>query len=275
MSISDRTDMTAPPKARSKAGPRLSGVDLDAALGKAAYKSRLDRLEGALRAMQLGVRRAGIRGVVVLEGWDAAGKGGAIRRLTADLDPRACKVWPIGAPDPAELGHHFLHRFWQRLPQPGTIAIFDRSWYGRVLVERVESLIPAADWERAYGEIRSFERMLTDDGVRLVKLFLHVSPEEQLKRFRARFADPLKRWKLTEEDFRNRARRADYETAIDRMFAETSTVNAPWTPVPAEDKKFARIAVLETVSQTLSKGLDLSPPPPDPAVAARLAEEAG
>ena len=259
----------------SKAGsaPHLAAVPLDATLGDSAYKRRMSALEREMRAMQLGIMRAHIRSVVVLEGWDAAGKGGAIRRLTAVLDPRACKVWPIGAPDSSELGHHFLHRFWQRLPQPGTIAVFDRSWYGRVLVERVEGLIEPADWERAYGEIRSFERMLTDDGVRLVKLFLHVSAEEQLKRFRARFADPLKRWKLTAEDFRNRARRPEYEAAIDRMLAETSTANAPWTVVAAEDKKHARVATLEAVFSRLSVGLDLSPPPPDPTVAARLAAE--
>ncbi len=253
--------------------PRLSAVDLDAALGKAAYKDGLNAVEHDLRTMQLGIMRAGIRGVVVFEGWDASGKGGAIRRLAGVLDPRACKVWPIGAPEPAELGHHFLQRFWERLPSPGAIAVFDRSWYGRVLVERVEQLISPADWERAYGEIRGFERMLTDDGVRLVKLFLHVSPEEQLKRFRARFRDPLKRWKLTEEDFRNRAKRPEYEVAIDRMLAETSTPNAPWTVVPAENKKFARVTPLQAVFDRFADGLDLSPPLPDPAVAARLAAE--
>ena len=254
---------------------RLSAIPLDRSLSRSVYDRRLEDLQRDLRAMQLGIMRARSRSVVVFEGWDAAGKGGAIRHLTAVLDPRACKVWPIAAPAAAEKGHHFLHRFWQRLPEPGTIAVFDRSWYGRVLVERVEGLIPPEDWQRAYEEIRSFERMLIDDGVRLVKLFLHISAEEQLRRFQARFENPLKRWKLTEDDFRNRARRDDYVTAIDRMLDETSTASAPWQVVPAEDKKYARIAVLEAVFEGLSRGLDLTPPPPDARVAKRLGRRKG
>src|SRR3546814_723492 len=139
------------------------------------------------------------------------------------MDPRACRVWPIGAPTDREQGKHYLFRFWQRLPDPGTIAIFDRSWYGRVLVERVEGLAPEADWRRAYDEINAFERMLRDDGVRIAKIFLHITADEQLDRFKARLDNPFKRWKLSYEDFRNRRRWRDYEQAIEDMRSEEHT----------------------------------------------------
>jgi polyphosphate kinase 2 (PPK2 family) len=175
-------------------------------------------------------------------------------------------VWSIGPPSPEEQGRHYLWRFWQRLPPPGQIAIFDRTWYGRVLVERVEGLAKPKDWRRAYDEINAFEKMLVDDGVRLVKLFLHISDEEQLWRFHERITTPTKHWKITPEDIRNRARRRDYLAALDDMFAQTSTAAAPWHVVPAEYKWFARLAVAKTAVKALGKGLALGPPLLDPEV---------
>ena len=175
-------------------------------------------------------------------------------------------VWSIGPPSPEEQGRHYLWRFWQRLPPPGQIAIFDRTWYGRVLVERVEGLAKPKEWRRAYDEINAFEKMLVDDDVRLVKLFLHISDAEQRRRFRERITTPTKRWKMTAEDIRNRARRRDYLAALDDMFALTSTAAAPWHAVPAEYKWFGRVAVAKTVVKALGKGIALGPPPLDPEV---------
>ena len=201
------------------------------------------------------------RGIIALEGWDASGKSGAIQRLIEKLDPRWVQVWSISRPSPEEQGRHYLWRFWQRLPPPGQIAIFDRTWYGRVLVERVEGLARPKEWRRAYDEINGFEKMLVDDGVRLVKLFLHTSDGEQLRRFQERIASPTKRWKMSAEDIRNQARRRDYLAALDDMFALTSTAAAPWHVVPAEYKWFARIAVAKTVVNAFAKGIALGPPP--------------
>ena len=178
------------------------------------------------------------RAVIVLEGWDTAGKGGVVRRLGWALDPRSFKVHAIAAPNGREKSSHYLQRFWECLPQHGQIVVFDRSWYGRVLVERVEGYASQAEWQRAYDEINDFERMLLADGMRLVKLFLHITPEEQLRRFRHRLTDPLKRWKLSYEDFRNRGRWQDYEKAIEDMVEKTSTRRAPWHLVPANNKPF-------------------------------------
>ena len=176
------------------------------------------------------------------------------------------QVWSIGRPTPEEQGRHYLWRFWQRLPPPGQIAIFDRTWYGRVLVERVEGLARPKEWRRAYDEINAFEKMLVDDGVRLVKLFLHISDAEQLRRFRERIATPTKHWKMSAEDIRNRAHRRDYLSALDDMFALTSTAAAAWYVVPAEYKWFARVALAKTVVKALGKGIALGPPALDPAV---------
>ncbi|HET8727815.1 MAG TPA: polyphosphate kinase [Alphaproteobacteria bacterium] len=246
--------------------PRLADLATDCFLSGREYAARLDALHGRLKALQQAYLATGDRGIVVFEGWDASGKGGVIRRLTAAMDPRSCHVWPIGSPTDKEQGKHYLFRFWQRLPDPRTIAVFDRSWYGRVLVERVEGLASEAEWRRAYHEIKGFERVLAADGVRIVKIFLHVTPEEQLKRFRARLDDPLKRWKLSEEDFRNRRRWRDYELAVEEMIAKTSTDRAPWVLVPANDKKYGRIKAIEAVAEALSSGVDLSPRPLPPAV---------
>jgi len=175
--------------------------------------------------------------IIVVEGWDASGKGGAIQRLTAECDPRHYNVWPIAAPDEEEKAHHYLWRFWCRLPKGGEVAIFDRSWYGRVLVERVEGLAPEAEWRRAYDEINEFEAQLAADGTTIAKLFFHVTQEVQDERLRARLEHPWKRWKVSEEDFRNRARRPDYLDAIGDMLAATDTRWAGWTVIDGNDKK--------------------------------------
>lgn len=227
--------------------PSLADCDLGAKLDRAAYKARLDELKTQLRRIELAYKFTSERAVIVIEGWDAVGKGGVIRRLTSDLDPRGYKVWPIGAPTGEELAEHYLQRFWRKLPPKGTWSVFDRSWYGRVLVERVEGLAHPAEWRRAYDEINAFERMLVDDGVRFVKLFLHVSAAEQLRRLRKRITDPMERWKMSCDDIRNFERRDDYTRAIDDMLRRTTTIHAPWRVIPFEDKRYGRVAALRHV----------------------------
>ncbi|MBY8975315.1 polyphosphate kinase 2 [Rhodobacteraceae bacterium NNCM2] len=250
----------------AKAKPRLDALDLTASLPTRRYEKKLAKLQRKLMRVQQAYLSSGRSAVIVFEGWDAAGKGGAIRRISSALDPRSFKVWPIGAPRNYYLERHYFTRFMERLPPNGAIAVFDRSWYGRVLVERVEKLAPKARWQAAFDEINAFEKMLIDDKTRIVKIFMHISPEEQLERFRQRLVDPMKRWKLTFEDFRNRKHWDDYEEAVDEMFAKTSTRRAPWCAVPANDKKFARIAVMKEIVSRLSHGVDLSPPRIDAAV---------
>ncbi|MEO4043170.1 polyphosphate kinase [Hoeflea sp. CAU 1731] len=240
--------------------PRLKDVDLSQTISTTAYEKKLAKLQRTLMQIQQAYLLSGRSGVIVFEGWDAAGKGGAIRRLSTALDPRSFKVWPIGAPRNYYAQRHFLLRFMERLPPSGAITVFDRSWYGRVLVERVEELTPPDRWRAGYREINDFERMIVDDGVRLVKLFFHISPEEQLLRFEKRLRDPLKRWKLTYEDFRNRNRWSDYQEAIDEMFAKTSTRTSPWTVIPANCKKYARITALETIVKAFRRDVELTPP---------------
>jgi AMP-polyphosphate phosphotransferase len=184
---------------------------------------------------------------VLLEGGDASGKGGAIKRLTAPLDLRHVRVAQFSAPTPDEKRHHFLWRFWDDLPGWGGMAVFDRTWYGRVLVERVEGFASEEEWERAYGEIVEFERMNATEGMVFVKFWLQVSPEEQLKRFRKREKDPLKAWKLTDEDWRNREKRPAYEQAVEDMLDRTDHEGGPWTLVEGDDKRWARVKVIETV----------------------------
>jgi polyphosphate kinase 2 (PPK2 family) len=232
---------------------RLDEVDLGAATPKPEYERELEALQEQAYGLHVRNFVEERRAVLVFEGWDAAGKGGAIKRLTALMDPRGYKVWPIAAPRDAERRHHYLWRFWQRLPERGEIAIFDRSWYGRVLVERVERLASEAEWRRAYHEINAFERMLTDDGVRVLKFFLHIDRATQLRRFRDRETDPLKQYKLGPDDWRNRKRWAGYEEAIQEMLDRTHRPDAPWVVVPANDKRFARLAVLREVVKLLSR----------------------
>lgn len=210
--------------------------------------------------------------VIMLEGWDASGKGGLIKRLTAELDPRFFEVVPIGAPNEEERRHHYLSRFWAKLPPAGNWTVFDRSWYGRVLVERVEGFATPEEWGRAYSEINAFEAAQCRNGTRLVKLFLHITQDEQDARLTDRLEQPWKRWKVNAEDFRNRARRADYVAAMEAMFEHTDTAAAPWHIIGADHKKHARIEGLRIIAERLSEGVDLSDPPLDPALR-KLAEK--
>lgn len=240
--------------------PKLDDADLSLSLNRATYEKKLEKMQRLLTKIQQAYLFSGKSAVILFEGWDAAGKGGTIRRMSSAFDPRSFKVWPIGAPRRYYLERQFLLRFMERLPPNGAITVFDRSWYGRVLVERVEDLTPEDRWRTAYREINDFERMITADNTRLVKLFFHISPDEQLARFEERLRNPLKRWKLSYEDFRNRMRWDDYAVAIDEMFERTSTDCAPWQIIPANDKKHARIAAMKVITDTLAKGVDLSPP---------------
>ena len=193
--------------------------------------------------------------VLAFEGWDAAGKGGAIRRVTQALDPRLYRVVGVAAPTDEERAQHYLWRFWRHLPRAGCAALFDRTWYGRVLVERVEGLARPDEWGRAFGEINAFEEQLTAHGTVLCKFWLHLSPAEQLRRFKERQRVDFKRYKITDEDWRNRDKWADYHRAVDDMIARCSTEFAPWTLVAGDNKKFARIQILKTVVQRLEAAL--------------------
>ncbi len=250
--------------------PHLDKVDLSLRIGKGAYEDQLKDLQTKLSLIQQAYLHTGSKAVILFEGWDAAGKGGTIRRLSQAFDPRGFKVWPIGAPRDYYKERHYLLRFMERLPPEGAISVFDRSWYGRVLVERVEALTPESRWRAAYDEINTFEQMLADDGVRLVKLFFHISPREQMLRFEERLRNPMKRWKLSYEDFRNRAHWSESVEAANEMFEKTSTQQAPWHLIPANQKKYARVTAMQTILDTLSQGVDLTPP----RVEERLLEEA-
>src|SRR6516225_7349504 len=244
--------------------PRLAELNDHPELDFADYERRLVSLQGVLQLIQQAYLGTPERALIVLEGWDTAGKGGIVRRLGWALDPRSFKVHPVAAPDEHERAEHYLQRFWRHLPEKGQIVAFDRSWYGRVLVERVEGFATEDEWCRASEEINEFERMLVADGVRLVKLFLHITPDEQVHRFRDRLINPIKRWKLSYEDFRNRARRSDYVVAIEDMLEETSTKFAPWYLIPANDKPFGRIAAFRVIADRLGKGVSLKPRPINP-----------
>ncbi|HEX3400640.1 MAG TPA: polyphosphate kinase [Acetobacteraceae bacterium] len=247
--------------------PHLGAIKDFPTVEFADYERRLASMQETLQFVQQAYLGTPLRAAIVLEGWDTAGKGGVVRRLGWALDPRSFKVHAIAAPNGREKSLHYLQRFWERLPHHGQIVVFDRSWYGRVLVERVEAYATPTEWHRAYDEINDFERMLLEDGTRLVKLFMHITPEEQIRRFRARLTDPLKRWKLSYEDFRNRAHWKDYEAAIEEMVEKTSTKRAPWHLVPANNKPFGRLAALRIIADRLSKGVTLEPRALDPQVA--------
>jgi AMP-polyphosphate phosphotransferase len=225
------------------------------------YGADLGALQERLARIQVAHIVHRQRAIIVLEGWDAAGKGGIIQRLTARWDPRSFDVHPVAAPTDEEKDRHFLWRFWQKLPRSGDIAVFDRSWYGRVLVERVEGFAAQAEWRRAYDEINEFEAQQRDLGTTIVKLFVHVTQAEQDRRLVKRFEDPWKRWKLSPEDFRNRARRPDYLKALADMFTMTDTRWAPWTVIDGNDKKAARIAALTAIADQLEAAVDMAPPP--------------
>jgi polyphosphate:AMP phosphotransferase len=234
----------------------LSQVDLSLQLEREDYKQKLRQAQVKLLKLQLKIYQAQIPVLILFEGWDAAGKGGAIKRLTDILDPRSYQVNTFAKPTDEEAQHHYLWRFWRYLPKRGTIGIFDRSWYGRVLVERVEGYATSVQWQRAYQEINEFEAMLTSDGYVLVKFWLHISPEEQLERFETRKSDQFKQYKLTDEDWRNRDRWSCYEVAINQAIARTSTPAAPWTVVSGNDKYYARVNVIETVINAIGAKLD-------------------
>ena len=215
------------------------------------FQETLEKLQLKLVRVQQGIWHRKRRALILFEGFDASGKGGAIRRLTERLDPRGVKVHSFGPPTPEEQGRHYLHRFWAVLPPPGEMAVFDRSWYGRVLVEKVEKLTPKDRLQRAYEEINQTEKMLVDDGVDLVKIFLAISAEEQLKRFEARIRDPYKQWKITPADIEARARWDEYVDAAEEMLKRTHTKTAPWELIPADHKHYARRKALETVLSRL------------------------
>ena len=240
---------------------RLDEVDLSLKLSKAEEARRLEK-DGE-RLQDLRLRLAGLKGdgrlgrplCVLCEGWDASGKGGAIKRLVAPLDLRHVRVAQFAAPSYDERRHNYLDRFVAALPGWGGVAVLDRTWYGRVLVERVEGFATNAQWKRAYDEINAFERVHADEGMVFVKLWMHISDAEQLDRFERRQRKPLKRWKLTDEDWRNREKRGPYEEAIEVMLDRTGTEWAPWTIVPAESKRYARVFVMERVIEAMEKAL--------------------
>lgn len=233
----------------------LDRVDLGARLARDDYEARLDAAQDRLYELGWQARELGVSTVIGFEGWDAAGKGGAIRRVTGGLDARLVRVVPVAAPTDEERAHPWLWRFWRNVPRDGRVVVFDRTWYGRVLVERVEGFARQAEWMRAYNEINHFEEELRRHGVVLVKFWLHISPDEQLARFEQREQTAWKQHKITPDDWRNRGRWADYARAVDDMVARTSTSAAPWTLVAGDDKKAARVQVVETVLQALEKGV--------------------
>jgi len=240
---------------------RLDEVDLSQKLSREEEAEGLKELGDRLVQLRLtlggliGEKRLGPPLVVVFEGWDASGKGGAIKRLVAPLDPRHVRVSQFAAPTPDEKRHHFLGRFWPALPGWGGMTVFDRSWYGRVLVERVEGFAGEEEWGRAYEEINSFEQTLAEEGSIIVKFWLHVSPDEQLKRFEARAEDPLRSWKLTEEDWRNREKLPQYEEAVEEMLERTDRPHARWRVIPGESKRFARVEVMRLVIEEIEAGM--------------------
>ena len=240
----------------------LRTLDMILKLERAEYDVQLTRRQIQLRELGWQIYQQKRPVVLVFEGWDAAGKGGIIKRITEKIDPRGYVVYPISAPQGEDKTRHYLYRFWRRLPERGQIAIFDRSWYGRVLVERVEGFCSASEWKRAYKEINSFERQLRDSGAILAKFWIQISREEQLRRFEERQRIGYKAWKLTDEDWRNRAKWSDYEEAVHEMLLKTGTRPAPWTMVEGNDKCWARVKVLSRLVEVLSHDLNYKPQDP-------------
>jgi polyphosphate:AMP phosphotransferase len=234
----------------------LDKVDLSLALDGEKYKRKLDRYQNRLQELGWLAYQQKRSVVAVFEGWDAAGKGSAIRRVTQAMDPRLYRLLQFAAPTDEERAQHYLWRFWRQMQRDGRCTFFDRSWYGRVLVERVEQLATRPQWQRAYSEINQFEQQLVNHGCIVLKFWLHISPDEQERRFRAREQEPRKRYKLTEEDWRNRAKWPEYEIAVDQMVGHTSTTHAPWTLVSGNDKKNARVEILKTFCKTMSLALE-------------------
>ena len=232
----------------------LRSLDMSRSIEKKRFRYALEKQQGRLNGLER-ARERGLSTVAVFEGWDAAGKGSALRRVTGALDARDYHVIPIAAPSDEERAHHYLWRFWRHLSRAGELTIFDRSWYGRVLVERVEGFATPEEYQRAYAEINHFEQQLVDRGIVLVKFWLHITKDEQLRRFRERQQTPHKRWKITDEDWRNRRRWNDYERAVNEMVARTSTRRAPWVLVEGNDKSFVRIKVLRTLADRVQRAL--------------------
>ncbi len=229
----------------------LTLLDMSLELGKSAYQKQLLAYQSKLHQLHLEAREKGISSILVFEGPDAAGKGGAIRRITGALDARCYQVHGFAAPTDEEKAQHYLWRFWRHLSRAGRLTVFDRSWYGRVLVERVEGFAMEDEWRRAYAEINDFEEQLIEHGIVLVKFWVHITKDEQLARFNARKKTPYKRWKLTEEDWRNREKWADYALAVNDIVKYTSTRLAPWTLIEGNDKRFARVKILKTLCDRL------------------------
>ncbi|MBO5056680.1 MAG: polyphosphate:AMP phosphotransferase [Lachnospiraceae bacterium] len=235
--------------------PKLSEIALDLAIEESEYKEELDKLQNQLKELHNRLYRKKVPVVIVYEGWDAAGKGGNIKRITEALDPRGFEVHPIASPEPHEKARHYLWRFWTRLPKTGHIAIFDRSWYGRVMVERLEGFCSENDWKRAYNEMNEFEKELHDWGAVIIKFWVQIDKDTQLERFTDRQNTPEKRWKITDEDWRNREKWDAYEMAVNEMIQKTSTSYAPWHILESVDKKYARIKALKIVIEELQKVL--------------------
>lgn len=233
----------------------LDKVDLDKALDKKEYQKELEKLQEKISNLhhEIYIRRIPV--IIAYEGWDAAGKGGNIKRLVGRMDPRGYDVIPVAAPSTIEKNHHYLWRFWKAIPRNGHISIFDRTWYGRVLVERIEKFATNYEWKRSYSEINDTEKQWVDDGAIVLKFWLQISKDEQLKRFKERENTPEKKWKITEEDWRNREKWKDYNSAIEDMISRTSTTYAPWHVVPANDKYYARIFVLKRFIKEIEKRL--------------------
>lgn len=235
--------------------PKLEDVPLYRSLEDSAYRDMLRKEQKKLSKLHNVIYREKIPVVIAYEGWDAAGKGGNIKRLTAALDPRGYEVVPIASPTPTEKAHHHLWRFWQNLPESGHITVFDRTWYGRVMVERLEGFCTEEEWKRAYQELNEFEYELEKWGAILIKFWLHIDSDEQLRRFTERQNTPEKQWKITDEDWRNREKWDQYEIAVNDMIRLTSTEYAPWTIIESQDKKFGRIKAIQTLNDAIEARL--------------------
>jgi polyphosphate kinase 2 (PPK2 family) len=234
----------------------LNTLDLSLKLGKSDYKNQLEKYQGKLNGLTRQALAKHLSSLLVFEGWDAAGKGGVIRRLTEGMDARNYQVIPIAKPTDEEAAHHYLWRFWRHIPRAGQVTIYDRSWYGRVLVERVEGLATVSEWQRAYAEIVEFEEALFTHGMVILKFWLHVDQDEQMRRFKQREKISYKKFKITDEDYRNRDRWDDYQKAVNEMITRTSTSKLPWILVEANDKYYARIKEIKSYCERLEKILD-------------------
>ena len=235
--------------------PALSEISLDKTVTEEEYRTELDRLQKRLSELHNEIYLKKIPVIIAYEGWDAAGKGGNIKRVASALDPRGCEVHPIASPEPAEKARHYLWRFWKRLPKDGHIAIFDRTWYGRVMVERIEGFCSENDWQRAYNEINEFEKELADWNAVVIKFWVHIDKDTQLARFTDRQNTPEKQWKITDEDWRNREKWDQYETAVDEMLQKTNTDFAPWHVLESNDKRYARLKALRIIIKAIEKKL--------------------